>query len=229
MSIIYRKVARDLLRNKTRTLMVVLSTAVGIFALGLVMTLSELMTGQMTREWEASRPAHVILYTDSVDESAAGALLRVRGVADIEPAINATIQWKRPGETEWRNAYIDARQNYERQRQDLVTLSSGVWPHTERDAILVERQSSIFFNIPTGSTLVLKTPRAEREIKVVGAARSLTVFPPQFGADASFFATPETLRYLLGIDGYNQLKVRLPRFEKSEAQAVGNELKRRLE
>jgi len=229
MSIVYKKVARDIWRNKARTLMVVLSTAVGIFALGLVMTMSELMTGQMTHEWEASRPAHIILYTSSVDENAADTLLRVRGVADVEPAINATVQWKRPDETDWRNAYMDARQDYERQRQDLVTLSSGVWPHTKRDAILVERQSSIFFNIPTGSTIVIKTARAEREVEVVGVARSLIVNPPQFGADASFFATPEMLRDFLGIDGYNQLKVRLPQFEKSQAQTLGDELKRRLE
>src|SRR5512137_1896368 len=115
MSIIYRKVARDNWHNKARTLMVVLSTGVGIFALGMVMTMSSLMTSRMTGEWEASRPAHVVLYTDSVDQNTVDALARTRGVAEIEPAINAGIQWKHPGETEWRNATLVARQDYERQ------------------------------------------------------------------------------------------------------------------
>jgi len=180
MSIIYRKVVRDIWHNKTRTLMVVLSTAVGIFALGLVMTLSGLMTGRMTAEWEASQPAHVVLYTDSFSEGMVDALARTRGVADIEPSINATIQWKHPGETGWRNAYVEARQDYEHQRQNLVTLVSGVWPRTERNAILVERQSSLYFNIPVGGVIVIKTAHIEREMKVAGVARSLTVFPPQF-------------------------------------------------
>jgi len=229
MSIIYRKVVRDIWHNKTRTLMVVLSTAVGIFALGLVMTLSGLMTGRMTAEWEASQPAHVVLYTDSFSEGMVDALARTRGVADIEPSINATIQWKHPGETGWRNAYVEARQDYEHQRQNLVTLVSGVWPRTERNAILVERQSSLYFNIPVGGVIVIKTAHIEREMKVAGVARSLTVFPPQFGSDASFFVTPQMSRDLLGIDGYNQLNVRLPTFEKKQAQLAGNELKRRLE
>src|SRR5512137_1041210 len=150
MSIIYRKVARDIWRNKARTLMVVLSTGVGIFALGMVMTMSSLITGRLTGEWEASRPAHVTLYTDSVDQGTVDVLARTRGVADIEPAIGTAIQWKHPGDAEWRNAGLDARQDYEHQRQDIVSLAQGAWPRGERNAILVERQSSISFHVPVG-------------------------------------------------------------------------------
>src|SRR5512136_1732793 len=136
MSIIYNKVARDIWRNKARTLMVVLSTGVGILALGMVMTMSSLMTSRMSGEWEASRPAYIVLYTDSVDQATVDALALTHGVADIEPAINAGIQWKHPGDTEWRNATLVARQDYEHQRQDIATLAGGAWPRSERNAIL---------------------------------------------------------------------------------------------
>lgn len=229
MSIVYRKVARDIWRNKARTLMVVLSTGVGILALGMVMTMSSLMTSRLTGEWEASRPAHVTLYTSSVDQGTVDVLARTRGVADIEPAISTAIQWKHPGETEWRNAGLDARQDYQHQRQDIVTLVQGVWPRAERNALLVERQSSMSFNVPVGSTILIKAGQVEREMRVIGVARSLTVFPPQFGGDASFYATPEILRDLLDLDGFNQLKIRLPAFNRTEAQAVGGQLKKQLE
>ncbi len=229
MSIIYRKVARDIWRNKARTLMVVLSTGVGILALGMVMTMSSLMTSRLTGEWEASRPAPVTLYTSSVDQGTVDVLVRTRGVADIEPAISTAIQWKHPGEIEWRNAGLDARQDYQHQRQDIVTLVQGVWPRAERNALLVERQSSMSFNVPVGSTILIKAGQVEREMRVVGVARSLTVFPPQFGGDASFYATPEILRDLLDLDGFNQLKIRLPAFDRTEAQAVGDQLKKQLE
>ncbi len=183
----------------------------------------------MTIEWEASRPAHVSLYTDSVDQNTVDALERTRSVADIEPAINAGIQWKHPGETEWRNATLVARQDYEHQRQDIATLSGGVWPRGERNAILVERQSSTAFSIPIGSAVVVKAGQVEREMKVVGSARALVVFPPQFGGDAAFFATPETLRDLLNIDGFNELKIRMPAFDKDQAQSVGDQIKKQLE
>jgi len=229
MSIIYRKVARDIWRNKARTLMVVLSTAVGIFALGMVMTMSSLMTSRMSGEWEASRPAHIVLYTDSVDQATVDALASTRGVTDIEPAINAGIQWKHPGETEWRNATLVARQDYEHQRQDIATLAGGAWPRSERNAILVERQSSTAFKIPVGSAVLVKAGQVEREMSVLGSARTLLVFPPQFGADAVFFTTPETLRDLLNMDGFNELKIRLPAFDRNQAQSVGDQLKKQLE
>ncbi len=229
MSIIYNKVARDIWRNKARTLMVVLSTGVGILALGMVMTMSSLMTSRLTGEWEASRPAHVTLYTSSVDQGTVDVLARTRGVADIEPAISTAIQWKHPGETEWRNAGLDARRDYQHQRQDIVTLVQGAWPRAERNALLVERQSSMSFNVPAGSTILVKAGQVEREMRVIGVARSLTVFPPQFGGDASFYATPEILRDLLDLDGFNQLKIRLPAFDRTEAQAVGDQLKKQLE
>ena len=229
MSIIYNKVARDIWRNKARTLMVVLSTAVGIFALGMVMTMSSLMTSRLTGEWEASRPAHVTLYTSSVDQGTVDVLARTRGVADIEPAINAGIQWKHPGDAEWRNASLVARQDYEHQRQDIAALAGGAWPRSERNVLLVERQSLTAFNVPVGSTVSIKAGEVERDMRVVGSARTLLVFPPQFGGDAVFFTTPETLRDLLNLDGFNELKIRLPAFDRTQAQAVGDQLKKQLE
>ena len=77
--------------------------------------------------------------------------------------------------------------------------------------------------------MLVKAGQVEREMRVVGGARSLTVFPPQFGGDASFYATPETLRDLLDLDGFNQLKIRLPAFDRTQAQAVGDQLKKQLE
>ncbi len=227
MSIIYRKVARDLLRNKTRTVLVVLSTAVGVLALGMVVSLSDLMTSRMTSEWEAVRPAHITLSTDSVDDDTVATLTLTPGVAEIEPAIFTTLRWKRAGETEWHNGYLIGRQDYRRQQQDIVRLWSGAWP--QNGELSVERQSESAFDLPVGSKIIVKTSFVEREMQIVSVVRDLSTFPPQFGGDASFFVTLDTLRDILGFEGYNQLKVRLPEFNKDEAQAVGNQLKQRLE
>ncbi len=61
MSIVYRKVTRDLLRNKTRTLLVVLSTAVGVLALGIAVGGGDLMDAYITSEWRSFQPAHIVL------------------------------------------------------------------------------------------------------------------------------------------------------------------------
>ena len=61
MNVIWRKVWRDLAHNKTRTVLVVLSTAVGVLALGVVISLSEIMTEQLSSVWQVAHPAHIVL------------------------------------------------------------------------------------------------------------------------------------------------------------------------
>ena len=57
MSIAFRKVWRDLWNNKGRTVLVVMSIAVGVLALGMITTSNTLMTQQMTRSQLASQAA----------------------------------------------------------------------------------------------------------------------------------------------------------------------------
>ena len=64
MSVIWRKVWRDLWQNKFRTLLVVLSTALGVFALGFVYGASGALTARMTESHKASVFPHITLYTD---------------------------------------------------------------------------------------------------------------------------------------------------------------------
>ena len=50
MNVVRRKIWRDLTRNKARTLLVALSTAVGVFALGLVFGLSHILRTRMAQD-----------------------------------------------------------------------------------------------------------------------------------------------------------------------------------
>ena len=62
MSTVYKKVWRDLWRNKGRTFMVVISIAVGVMAVGMVMSANSLVLGQMSASHQASSPSHGWLY-----------------------------------------------------------------------------------------------------------------------------------------------------------------------
>src|SRR5512143_2168414 len=99
MSVIWRKVWRDLAHNKTRTVLVVLSTAIGVIALGVVISLSDLMTEQLSSVWQAAQPAHITLALNAtLDDDTLPVLNRVSGVDQIEPTINATVRWKHPAD-----------------------------------------------------------------------------------------------------------------------------------
>lgn len=225
---IYRKVVRDLWGNKTRTVLVVLSTAIGLFAVGMVIGLSDLMTGRMTIEWQASQPAHILLSLSAgvLDDDTVAALAHTPGVYDIEPLVYATLRWKRPGESEWRNSSLIARRDYRRQQQDIISLTAGAWPQDH--TWVMERQTAATFGLSPSDDIIVKNDQIEHQVKITGIARDLGAEPPQFGGDATFFVTPQTLQDLAGLDGYTQLKIRLPQFNRNEAQTVANRLKERL-
>ena len=84
MNTTWRKVWRDLAHNKLRTFLAVLSTAVGVFALGLVFGLSGVMRDRMTDSCRATDPPHINLWRGPFDQEAVNAVLREPGVADVE-------------------------------------------------------------------------------------------------------------------------------------------------
>ena len=81
MSVIGGKIWRDLAHNKARTLLVVLSTAVGIFALGLVFGLSGVLNAQIIGSHRAAVPAHITFWGGPFSPEAVDALRHESGVA----------------------------------------------------------------------------------------------------------------------------------------------------
>jgi len=106
----------------------------------------------------------------------------------------------------------------------------GVWP-TDR-TLASERQSASFFGLPPSSRIVVQFGRSERMVSITGVIRSPLVFPPQFGGDAAFYATPETIAWLTGLDGYNQLNLVMDGgdavFSEARASEVAQRVERRL-
>jgi putative ABC transport system permease protein len=231
MSIIWRKVWRDLWGNKFRTLLVVLSTAVGVFALGLVFGLSYVMRTRMTESHRAGVPAHVTLGTSTFDQDVVDTVLDVPGVADAEGETWASVRWKSEGEAEWRDGIMIARADYEAQRMNLLDLLDGEWPgHSgvER-ALAAERMTSRHYNVPLGTTILVEFGRSERRLPIEGVVRYSDAYPPQLVDVATFFTTPETVAWLTDQEeGYNRLNVRLESFSEEVANEVGEQIQDRL-
>jgi putative ABC transport system permease protein len=228
-SVLWAKVWRDLTHNKARTLLAVLSTSVGVFALGLTFGLSSAMRTQMTADHQSRIPGHINFWTSSFDQEIVETIRQEPGVSDAEAQTHTSLHWKLAGETEWREGNLVARAQYEAQRMDLIDLVDGHWP-TDR-TLAPERQSSEYFAIPIGATVVIERGRREQQLPITGIVRMPIGFfsPPQIGGDATFFATPETVAWLTGDEGFNQLNVRLESFDEQAAQTLAAQIQRRLE
>jgi putative ABC transport system permease protein len=228
MSIIWRKVRRDLWRNKFRTFLIVLSTAVGVFALGFVYGTSDVMQVKMTESHEASVFPHIVFYTGLFDRETVDVILRDSSVADAEGQRVTSFRWKLEGETDWRDGTVYARDDYEAQRMDLFELVDGHWPAGRE--LAVERLASRHFGVPLGTTIVVEFGRSERRLPVEGVARQSQVEPPQWGGDAVFYATMETFAWLTDQErGFNRLNLRLASFSEEGAEQTAEQIEDRLE
>jgi putative ABC transport system permease protein len=208
MSVIWLKVWRDLWRNKLRTLLIVLSTAVGVFALGMVFGMSNMISTRFAESHKASIPPHVQFYTSRFDQDVVDAILEEPDVADAEGEFQTTFLWKLEGETDWRDGTLMARADYEAQHMFLIDLLDGAWPG-ER-ALAVESMSSEYYGLPIGSAILVEVGRRQYHLPIEGIMRHPFALPPQLPmGDATFCTTLETVAWFTGREeDFNTLNVR---------------------
>lgn len=146
MSVIWYKVRSDLWDNKARTLLAILSIAVGVFAIGAIFGMSDQMLAGMDAAHQASIPSHFTMYlTQNIDQTTANRLKKIKGVEDIALGSQTSIRYKIRPEDEWDTAWVIMREDYEAQKYELLTLKAGNWPEGNR--IGIERLSSEYFGL----------------------------------------------------------------------------------
>jgi len=88
----WRKVLADLWEHRARTLLVVASIAVGVFAVGMIAGAYIVIPRDMNSSYAASNPANIEIVTDSLDDPWIEAIGRVDGVAAAEGRRKATLR-----------------------------------------------------------------------------------------------------------------------------------------
>src|SRR5574339_393886 len=103
MGVIWYKIWFDLWHNKTRTLLAVLSIAAGVFAVGSIFGMSEMLLTNMDGSHRAVLPTHInAALGRPVDRDTLLSLKDVPGVENIEPYNDVSILYKLHPEDEWR-------------------------------------------------------------------------------------------------------------------------------
>jgi putative ABC transport system permease protein len=121
MGVIWHKIWFDIWHNKTRTLLTVLSIAAGVFAVGAIFGMSDMMLSNMDKSHRAVLATHInAALTTYVDRDIIMSLKDVPGVEDVEPYNSAVVQYKLRPENEWKQGVIQMRDNYDQQKYELL-------------------------------------------------------------------------------------------------------------
>src|SRR5512145_1295100 len=154
----WKKVYRDLWINRSRTVLIVLSIAVGVFAIGLIGMSQLALLESLDDQYAAMRPADAILQTEPMlDEDFVEGIRNMRGVDEAEGRRYLLLRISLDGKGEtWRDLTLYALQNYNDQRLFLIQPQDGSWP-PEKGEVLLERASMDFIGVRSGGEILVKT------------------------------------------------------------------------
>jgi putative ABC transport system permease protein len=199
-----RKVLRDLWGNKTRTLLVVLSIAVGVFAVGTTATTWIVLSRDLSSNYTAINPGSAILFTAPFDDALVRSIRGMDGVREAEGRFNIVVRLE-TGPDEWRNLRLEVIDDYHDIRLNKITSQAGRWPPPGRE-LLIERASLELTNSTVGDLLSIKLPNGrQRELRIAGLTHDLNKVPASFSGTPYGYITFDTLKWLRYPRSFNAL------------------------
>jgi putative ABC transport system permease protein len=229
MGVLWHKIWFDLWHNKTRTLLAVLSIAAGVFAVGAIFGMSDMLLKNMDKSHQAVLPTHINVHLDTViDRDIILNLREVPGVEDVEPYNSVSVLYKLHPQDEWRQGVIQMRDDFDQQKYELLQLRSGQWPDGKND-VAIERMAAQFLKIGIGDKVIFKINDKERVLPLSGLIRHPFVPPPQFQDLAFFFMNSEGLeRFNIPSGKFGAFYVRVTPYSSDHAKEVATLIKDKL-
>jgi putative ABC transport system permease protein len=204
----WKKVWADFWGNKSRTILTIITIAVGTFAVGFTSNLGQYMSESMESDFLSSNPSEAEIYASPLDEDSVKIAREMPGVnavegrsttganlidangkkisiqfTAIENPIDLTVNMLKPAEGE-----------------------TSIPPLYEKEALLDSSAASLGYK--PGDTLVIELDDGKhRELRLGGYLHNATGFPYNLAEQVTAFVTPDTMVWLGGSRNYNMLAV----------------------
>ncbi|MCP4428930.1 MAG: FtsX-like permease family protein [Chloroflexi bacterium] len=202
-----RKVLADLWANRTRSILVISSIAVGVFAIGAIMTTYAIYNEDMTVSYAAAQPANIEILTDSFDDELIKAVAAIPGVAHAEGRHMVTVRVSKDGGA-WKRLDIVANKEPMASRINLLTPMDGAIYPGDRE-LIVRQDPMNDTGLVVGDTALIQIDGGSiREMPVVGVAGDQFA-AGDFAAPPRGYTTLDTVDWLGSREDYNRLYVQV--------------------
>jgi putative ABC transport system permease protein len=232
MSTVWRKVWRDLWGNKARTILVMLSIAVGVFAVGYVSSAFVIILNDMDADYRSVNPHGAIIYSEPFDDGLVQAVRRVPGVGQAEGRSGLTAR-AILGPDEKVPIGIAAIPPVEEIQIDRIRPAEAGGTLVLGDhEVFIERSALGVLPVEPGDMVRTELPDGRvRELRVAAIVHDVTSLPYAFSGQVTAFVTPETMEWLGGTPDYNQMYLTVAERPKDEThvRAVAQEVADRIE
>jgi putative ABC transport system permease protein len=202
----WRKILRDLWSNKSRTILVVISIAVGVGALGMVISSYGIITSDLPSQFEQINPAHAEFFISPFDDALVFVIRQIDGLKFAEGRFSDNVR-VRIGEYEWQDMKLNVIQNYDQINLNKINLVQGGWPSGEKE-IIIERSSIPLLGAQLGDVINIHTSDGiERELIISGISHDIGNPPSSFTNTTSGYINFNTLEWLGYPRSYNTLLI----------------------
>ena len=131
----WSKVLADLWDNKTRTLLVVASIAVGVFAIGTIANAYFILSEDLIASYVAVNPANIEIITDPFDDDFINSVVEIPGVAEVKGRHNLTVSVVEDGKPV-QNLKLVAIDDFENPGINLLDPKEGSSLPGEKDLVI---------------------------------------------------------------------------------------------
>jgi putative ABC transport system permease protein len=201
----WRKILADLRLSRSRTALVILSIAIGVFAVGVTLTARDVMGRGIDRAFDDANLASSVIMTDSFSNEIVDAAQALPEIADAEGRASLSVRMLTDDATS-RNLTLNVMSDFGDIRVNRIVPEDGAWP-PEPGEILLERMSAADAGLTTGDQVSVETPDGIRNtLTVSGLVYDPGEVDPSIGSgELSGYMTLETLAELGQPVAFNRL------------------------
>jgi putative ABC transport system permease protein len=181
----WQKVFADIWGHKFRSLLVIASITIGLFAAGLIVSMSLIINQDMKAGYASVNPAGIEIFASPFDQDLVGSVRHIEGVRQAEGVQTLTLRVQNT-KGEWQPIELKAIPDIETMDINRVSVKEGIWPPRDRQvAIDVYRLGEVAKGI--GSTIQVELPSGKiRELTVTAVTHDQTI--GSVGAGGFFLA-----------------------------------------
>ncbi len=230
----WKKVWSDFWSNRGRTLLTIVTIAVGTFAVGFNSNLGLYMNESMDGDYLSANPSEAEVYASDLDDASVKMAREIPGVEAVEGTSSVSARIVHTDGTMVQIIFIAAEDpadltlNYLKPAPDDLSIPV----YGDKETIIDLSAVSLGYE-PGDMILVELGDGKQREVKLAGYMHAVTGIPYNLAQQVYAYVTPDTLEWLGGTtDGYDRLSISVAEKQTDAehvtavAQAVADKLER---
>ncbi|MCL2818483.1 MAG: FtsX-like permease family protein [Actinomycetia bacterium] len=240
-----KKIFRDLSSNLPRTMLVVLSIAVGIFATGAILGARQVLLREFESDFAQSQKASIVFSVSDVDEALIDRIARheeviaangrrVRYVRlrftqddeqDPDAPANATTPTQDSLSSSWDSLELIALSDFDTEVNRFAPYTATAWPPRKGD-VLIEYSALAVIDYQVGDLVEIDNGSDSATFRVAGFVHDINAIPTRFFRQVTAYVTLESMELIGEPPSFNSIYVRVdPELTRTEVSTVATDIK----